>query len=118
MLNQRMPLVAIVRATHLPSDLVKSSLIVLMQHHIAIAREVEGSPITYELNVDRILSRARFPFYIDITYSTLGPVAGAIMEALLLHGHLRVVRPLAIVMLGSLFSLQSAICTMIEDNPA
>ena len=87
-----MPLAAIVRATHLPSDLVKSSLIVLMQQHIAIAREVEGSPITYELNVDRILSRTRYPFYIDITYSTLSPVAGAIMEALLLHGHLRVVR--------------------------
>lgn len=73
----------------IPRDLVKESLIVLLQHHIVVAIETENGPVFYNLVVAEVLWRLHIPKYLNHVWRQHGTVVGTLLEVLLLHGRIR-----------------------------
>uniref|UniRef100_A0A3Q1EPS9 DNA-directed RNA polymerase III subunit RPC3 n=1 Tax=Acanthochromis polyacanthus TaxID=80966 RepID=A0A3Q1EPS9_9TELE len=81
----------IIHETGLSVDLVKKSLMVLVQHGACLfssGRKGPGSPTEYRSGCDRILRILRYPRYIYTAKTLYGDTGELIIEELLQRGHM------------------------------
>lgn len=81
----------IIHETSLSVDLVKKSLMVLVQHGACLfssGRKGPGSPTEYRSGCDRILRILRYPRYIYTAKTLYGDTGELIIEELLQRGHM------------------------------
>eukprot|EP00218_Dolichomastix_sp_CCMP3274_P007624 CAMPEP_0170134692 /NCGR_PEP_ID=MMETSP0033_2-20121228/2052_1 /TAXON_ID=195969 /ORGANISM="Dolichomastix tenuilepis, Strain CCMP3274" /LENGTH=587 /DNA_ID=CAMNT_0010370261 /DNA_START=23 /DNA_END=1786 /DNA_ORIENTATION=- len=93
----------LVRDTSQTPQVTKETLLVLLQHSCVVAWSDEDAnesqnqsaqdftqreKIVYEIQVDRILNRMRFPRFLVHILEELGPDAEAMVETFLVHGRL------------------------------